>query len=63
MKADAEWDALSAKVEGREEFYKGIQVVAFVATIDMPEEPQAQQVCVIVTFQSLNVCCNLCATW
>eukprot|EP00983_Pelagomonas_calceolata_P056471 1144598-Pelagomonas_calceolata.AAC.7 len=44
MKADAEWDSLTAKVEGREEFYKDVKVVAFVATIDdVPEQPQAQQ--------------------
>mmetsp|Transcript_6025 Transcript_6025/g.16049 ORF Transcript_6025/g.16049 Transcript_6025/m.16049 type:complete len:289 (+) Transcript_6025:1731-2597(+) len=49
MKADAEWDSLTAKVEGREEFYKDVKVVAFVATIDdVPEQPQAQQVAVEV---------------
>lgn len=45
MKADAEWESLTAKVEGREEAYKHVRVVAFVATVDdVPELPRAQQV-------------------
>jgi hypothetical protein len=27
MKADAEWESLTAKVEGREELYKGVEVI------------------------------------
>jgi len=45
MKADAEWESLTAKVDGRDEAYKHVRVVAFVATIDdVPEQPKSQQV-------------------
>ncbi len=45
MKADTEWEAVSAKVQGKDEAYKNVRVTAFIATI--PDDPMcevAQQV-------------------
>ena len=46
MKADAEWESLTAKVEGREEAYKDVHVAAIIAAVDdIPEDLSAQIVC------------------
>ncbi|KXZ43502.1 hypothetical protein GPECTOR_88g445 [Gonium pectorale] len=39
MKADAEWEAVTAKVQGRDEAYKELDVTCFIATVEDDVDP------------------------